>query len=409
MGPQTYIDTLPGSRGSNGTTLALRGVEQVQHGRRRYRPTTAAPAPVLPVEGGRPTSGQLREAPTGWLARRPTRQAGRYLWPMGEANVPDKPSLDGLEAKWGARWEADGTYRFDRTKTRDEIYSIDTPPPTVSRLAPRGPRLQLHPHRHDRPLPAHAGREVFYPMGWDDNGAAHRAPGPELLRRPLRPDAPLRPRLRRRPTKPGKQHAARSHAATSSSCAAAHRRGREGLRGSCGAELGPVGRLGAHLRHHRRQRPARRPAGLPAQPAPAARPTSPRRRRCGTSTSAPPSPRPSSRTASEPGAYHRIAFRAPAEPDVFDRDDPARAARRLRRPRRPPRRRALPAAVRPDGHDAAVRRRGPGRRPPAGRSREGLGHRHDLHLRRHHRRHLVARAATCRDPGHRRARRPAPS
>src|SRR5260370_808627 len=46
--------------------------------------------------------------------------------------VPEKPSLDGLEARWSERWDADGTYRFDRTKAREEIYSIDTPPPTVS-------------------------------------------------------------------------------------------------------------------------------------------------------------------------------------------------------------------------------------------------------------------------------------
>ena len=26
--------------------------------------------------------------------------------------IPEKPSLEGLEAKWRARWEADGTYRF---------------------------------------------------------------------------------------------------------------------------------------------------------------------------------------------------------------------------------------------------------------------------------------------------------
>ena len=46
--------------------------------------------------------------------------------------VPEKPSLEGLEATMDARWEAEGTYRFDRTKTRAEVYSIDTPPPTVS-------------------------------------------------------------------------------------------------------------------------------------------------------------------------------------------------------------------------------------------------------------------------------------
>src|SRR3546814_2489092 len=45
--------------------------------------------------------------------------------------IPEKPSLEGLETKWRQRWEADGTYRFDRSKTRAEVYSIDTPPPTV--------------------------------------------------------------------------------------------------------------------------------------------------------------------------------------------------------------------------------------------------------------------------------------
>ena len=46
--------------------------------------------------------------------------------------APEKPSLDGLEDKWAARWDADSTYAFDRSKTRDQVYAIDTPPPTVS-------------------------------------------------------------------------------------------------------------------------------------------------------------------------------------------------------------------------------------------------------------------------------------
>src|SRR3712207_7727503 len=36
-------------------------------------------------------------------------------------SVPDKPSLDGLEARWSAHWSDAGTYRFDRSKTREEI------------------------------------------------------------------------------------------------------------------------------------------------------------------------------------------------------------------------------------------------------------------------------------------------
>ncbi|HEY7719685.1 MAG TPA: hypothetical protein VH915_13060, partial [Pedococcus sp.] len=43
--------------------------------------------------------------------------------------VPDKPALEGLEEKWGARWEAEQTYLFDRTRTREDVYAIDTPPP----------------------------------------------------------------------------------------------------------------------------------------------------------------------------------------------------------------------------------------------------------------------------------------
>jgi valyl-tRNA synthetase len=86
------------------------------------------------------------------------------------STIPDKPSLDGLEARWRARWEADGTYRFDRTKSRDEIFSIDTPPPTVSGTLHPG-HVCSYTHtdfvaRYQRMR----GREVFYPMGWDDNG-----------------------------------------------------------------------------------------------------------------------------------------------------------------------------------------------------------------------------------------------
>ncbi|MGO1929016.1 MAG: class I tRNA ligase family protein, partial [Microbacterium gubbeenense] len=50
--------------------------------------------------------------------------------------MPDKPKLEGLEAKWGDTWENDGTYRFDRQAAqqvgREGVFSVDTPPPTAS-------------------------------------------------------------------------------------------------------------------------------------------------------------------------------------------------------------------------------------------------------------------------------------
>ena len=58
--------------------------------------------------------------------------------------APEKPTLEGLEERWTAVWEHDGTYRFDRTKTRAEIFSIDTPPPTVSGALHPGHVCSLH-------------------------------------------------------------------------------------------------------------------------------------------------------------------------------------------------------------------------------------------------------------------------
>jgi valyl-tRNA synthetase len=83
---------------------------------------------------------------------------------------PTKPTLDGLERKWADRWARSGVYRFDRTRPRAEVFSIDTPPPTVS-----GPLHLGHAFSYTQTdvvarFQRMRGRAVFYPMGWDDNG-----------------------------------------------------------------------------------------------------------------------------------------------------------------------------------------------------------------------------------------------
>jgi valyl-tRNA synthetase len=85
-------------------------------------------------------------------------------------SLPDKPALEGLEAKWTERWESQGTYRFDRTRDRDRVYSIDTPPPTVSGSLHVG---HVFSYTHTDVIARFQrmrGKAVFYPMGWDDNG-----------------------------------------------------------------------------------------------------------------------------------------------------------------------------------------------------------------------------------------------
>ncbi len=84
--------------------------------------------------------------------------------------LPEKPALEGLEAKWNARWEQAGTYRFDRGHTRGEIYSVDTPPPTVSGSLHIGHVFSFTHTDIIARFQRMRGMAVFYPMGWDDNG-----------------------------------------------------------------------------------------------------------------------------------------------------------------------------------------------------------------------------------------------
>jgi valyl-tRNA synthetase len=86
------------------------------------------------------------------------------------SGLPERPSLDGLEEKWLRRWQEEGTYAFDRSKERADVYAIDTPPPTVSGELHMGHVFSYtHTDTVARFQRMH-GKAVFYPMGWDDNG-----------------------------------------------------------------------------------------------------------------------------------------------------------------------------------------------------------------------------------------------
>jgi len=86
--------------------------------------------------------------------------------------LPDKPTLDGIEARWAERWEADGVYRFDRCAEREAVFSIDTPPPTVSGSIHMGTIFGYTQFDANGRYQRMAGKQVFFPIGWDDNGLA---------------------------------------------------------------------------------------------------------------------------------------------------------------------------------------------------------------------------------------------
>lgn len=85
-------------------------------------------------------------------------------------NVPDKPALEGLEDALTRRWLDEGTYKFNPDTTREQVYSIDTPPPTASGSLHVGHMFSYTQTDVLARYQRMTGKNVFYPMGWDDNG-----------------------------------------------------------------------------------------------------------------------------------------------------------------------------------------------------------------------------------------------
>ena len=77
-----------------------------------------------------------------------------------------------IEERWRSYWAEKGTYRYDPTKGRDETFVVDTPPPTVSGALHIG---HVFSFTHTDLMVRYqrmTGKNIFYPMGWDDNGLA---------------------------------------------------------------------------------------------------------------------------------------------------------------------------------------------------------------------------------------------
>ena len=90
--------------------------------------------------------------------------------PAHTPTVPEKPALEGLESKLDAAWQAEQLYHFDESASRDEVYSIDTPPPTASGSLHVGHMFSYTQTDVVARFKRMTGYKVFYPLGWDDNG-----------------------------------------------------------------------------------------------------------------------------------------------------------------------------------------------------------------------------------------------
>ena len=197
--------------------------------------------------------------------------------------VPNKPTVDGLEARWTETWSKDDTYRFDRSAERPGVFSIDTPPPTASGSLHVG---HVFSYTHTDTIARFQrmrGMEVFYPIGWDDNGLPTERRVENYYGVLCEPTLPyvdgFEPPAKAPEGAPGLHSdlAPQFHRALPR----ASRRGRTGFRGAVQA-AGAVDRLEPAVHDHQCIDPPRLASGRSSTTWLAARPTRARRRRCGT-------------------------------------------------------------------------------------------------------------------------------
>lgn len=82
----------------------------------------------------------------------------------------DKLDIPEIETKWQKIWNTSDIYKWDSTKSREEIFSIDTPPPTVSGELHMGHVFSYTQADFIARFQRMSGKSVFYPIGFDDNG-----------------------------------------------------------------------------------------------------------------------------------------------------------------------------------------------------------------------------------------------
>jgi valyl-tRNA synthetase len=86
------------------------------------------------------------------------------------ATLPSHFDAPSAEKRWDEAWQRAGIYRWDPSRPREQTFVVDTPPPTVSGSLHMG---HVFSYTHTDVLVRQRrmrGMNVFYPMGWDDNG-----------------------------------------------------------------------------------------------------------------------------------------------------------------------------------------------------------------------------------------------
>jgi valyl-tRNA synthetase len=86
------------------------------------------------------------------------------------SKLPDKYDAKIVENKWRHDWQKNKIYQWKNDKEKSQTFVIDTPPPTVSGLLHMGHVFSYTQADFVARYKRMGGKDVFYPMGFDDNG-----------------------------------------------------------------------------------------------------------------------------------------------------------------------------------------------------------------------------------------------
>src|SRR5262245_16959960 len=94
----------------------------------------------------------------------------RNVKTVDPASLPKHFEAAEAERRWDEAWQKSGIYQYDPARPRAETFVVDTPPPTASGSLHIGHVFSYTQTDLAVRFQRMRGHNVYYPMGWDDNG-----------------------------------------------------------------------------------------------------------------------------------------------------------------------------------------------------------------------------------------------
>lgn len=98
------------------------------------------------------------------------RPASRPVRAIDPSQLPKHFDAAAIAERWDRFWQDEGVYRWDPARSRAETFVVDTPPPTASGSLHIGHVFSYTQADVVVRYKRMTGMNVYYPMGWDDNG-----------------------------------------------------------------------------------------------------------------------------------------------------------------------------------------------------------------------------------------------